>query len=427
MKVGEHGGDGELRACVDHQRPLPQPPPRRRGGGGRGVDQGQARAGEEAGRRVQVAAAGQRDPERVRGPARRRPRPPPGPGRGPAAAGCRRGPCPRRPGSRRPARAARRPRRNPPDRTASAAAGSRRPGTRRGKRRSSRSCTGGRARCLRYLSAAACSPGVRYWRCRAVLSGAAARWFTGGYGRSYGFSVVPAGARPGRRSSRSTRPPARCSPATRSTGREEVALAVRRARGAAAWWGGVGFAERRLRLLAWKSHLTRYLGRLAQLVHEETGKPLDDATLEIVNTILHLDWAARHAAPVLRPRRVASGHRDAQPGVLGRVPPARRDRRDRAVELPGVHPDGLDRLRPRGGQRGRVQALRADHRRGAVAGAVARRGAVRGVRRDRAGAAARHRARRDRGRAGALGGGQARVHRVAPPPPARCSRRRPRT
>jgi acyl-CoA reductase-like NAD-dependent aldehyde dehydrogenase len=90
-------------------------------------------------------------------------------------------------------------------------------------------------------------------------------------------------------------------------GPQEVAEAVRRARGAAAWWGGLSYAERRLRLLAWKSHLTRYLERLAQLVHEETGKPLDDARLEIVNTILHLDWAARHAQRVLRPHRVPSG------------------------------------------------------------------------------------------------------------------------
>ena len=90
-------------------------------------------------------------------------------------------------------------------------------------------------------------------------------------------------------------------------GQREVAAAVRRAQGAAAWWGGLGFAQRRLRLLAWKSHMTRYMGRLAQLVHEETGKPLDDATLEIVNAILHLDWAAKHAHGVLKPRRVPSG------------------------------------------------------------------------------------------------------------------------
>jgi len=90
-------------------------------------------------------------------------------------------------------------------------------------------------------------------------------------------------------------------------GEREVAAAVGRARDAAAWWGGLSFSGRRLRLLAWKSHLTRYLGRITQLVHDETGKPLDDATLEVVNTILHLDWAARHAQSVLRPRRVRSG------------------------------------------------------------------------------------------------------------------------
>ena len=90
-------------------------------------------------------------------------------------------------------------------------------------------------------------------------------------------------------------------------GEREVAAAVRRAREAAAWWAGLGFDDRRLRLLAWKSHLTRYMGRLARQVHDETGKPLDDATLEIINTILHLDWAARHARSVLKPRRVSSG------------------------------------------------------------------------------------------------------------------------
>ena len=90
-------------------------------------------------------------------------------------------------------------------------------------------------------------------------------------------------------------------------GQREVALAVRRAQAAAAWWSGLTSAERRLRLLAWKSHLTRYMRRLAQLVHDETGKPLDDATLEIVSTIVHLDWAAKHAAAVLKRRRVPSG------------------------------------------------------------------------------------------------------------------------
>ena len=41
------------------------------------------------------------------------------------------------------------------------------------------------------------------------------------------------------------------------------------------------------------------------------------------------------------------------PGGHGGVPAAGRGRRDRAVELPGVHPGGLDRVRARGRQRGR--------------------------------------------------------------------------
>jgi len=90
-------------------------------------------------------------------------------------------------------------------------------------------------------------------------------------------------------------------------GRREVDAAVAEGREAAVWWAGLGWAGRRIRLLAWKSYLTRYLDRLAQLVHTETGKPLDDAKLEIILAILHIDWAAKHARRVLRPRRVRSG------------------------------------------------------------------------------------------------------------------------
>jgi len=90
-------------------------------------------------------------------------------------------------------------------------------------------------------------------------------------------------------------------------GEKEVNEAVARAREGAAWWAGLPWRERRLRLLAWKSHITRYMERLAQLIHDEGGKPLEDATLEVVLTVLHLDWAARHAHRVLAPRRVPSG------------------------------------------------------------------------------------------------------------------------
>src|SRR6516165_11406222 len=90
-------------------------------------------------------------------------------------------------------------------------------------------------------------------------------------------------------------------------GQAEVDETVERAHDAAAWWAGLDWKERQTRLLAWKSHLTRYIGRLAELVHNETGKPLDDAKLEIVLAIVHIDWAAKNAHRVLRPHRVRSG------------------------------------------------------------------------------------------------------------------------
>jgi acyl-CoA reductase-like NAD-dependent aldehyde dehydrogenase len=90
-------------------------------------------------------------------------------------------------------------------------------------------------------------------------------------------------------------------------GEQDVAATVERAREASLWWAGLGWAGRRQRLLAWKSYLTRYIGRLAELVHTETGKPVADAQLEILLAIVHIDWAAKNARRVLRPRRVRSG------------------------------------------------------------------------------------------------------------------------
>jgi acyl-CoA reductase-like NAD-dependent aldehyde dehydrogenase len=90
-------------------------------------------------------------------------------------------------------------------------------------------------------------------------------------------------------------------------GRREVDAAVAVARPAAAWWANLGWDGRKVRLLTWKSYLARYASRLAQLVHEETGKPLDDARLEIALAIVHIDWAAKHAKRTLTGRRVHSG------------------------------------------------------------------------------------------------------------------------
>ena len=90
-------------------------------------------------------------------------------------------------------------------------------------------------------------------------------------------------------------------------GAEEVRLAVDTARIASRWWADLGWAGRAQRLGAWKRTLARRAEELAALVHRETGKPVDDARLEIILSIDHLHWATRNAERVLGPRRVRPG------------------------------------------------------------------------------------------------------------------------
>ncbi|MGE3284953.1 MAG: aldehyde dehydrogenase family protein [Pseudonocardia sp.] len=86
-----------------------------------------------------------------------------------------------------------------------------------------------------------------------------------------------------------------------------VRAAVERGGQAAAWWYGLGFTARRRRLELWRKALVNRLEDLAAAITAETGKPLDDARLELVLTVEHLAWAARNAERVLGPRRVSPG------------------------------------------------------------------------------------------------------------------------
>ncbi|MDG6106058.1 aldehyde dehydrogenase family protein [Dactylosporangium aurantiacum] len=87
---------------------------------------------------------------------------------------------------------------------------------------------------------------------------------------------------------------------------DHVTDAVARARDAAGWWAGLGFAGRRKRLLAFRSVLTNRLEELAELMHREGGKPIADALVEAIGAIDHIAWAANHARKVLGRRRVGS-------------------------------------------------------------------------------------------------------------------------
>jgi aldehyde dehydrogenase (NAD+) len=86
-----------------------------------------------------------------------------------------------------------------------------------------------------------------------------------------------------------------------------VDAVVARAREAASGWAGLGFAGRADVLGRWRALLVERLEELAELISAETGKPMDDARLELVLTIDHLAWAAKNAKRVLGPRTVRSG------------------------------------------------------------------------------------------------------------------------
>ncbi len=111
---------------------------------------------------------------------------------------------------------------------------------------------------------------------------------------------------------------------------EDVKDAVSRAREAAAWWAGLGFRERKRRLLKWRKAITGRIGELSVLINQEGGKPLEEAVLEVVVSVDHIAWAARHARKTLGWRRVGgslmqpeyAGYLEYQPyGVVGVIGP----------------------------------------------------------------------------------------------------------
>jgi len=87
----------------------------------------------------------------------------------------------------------------------------------------------------------------------------------------------------------------------------DVQATVERARAAAAWWEGIGYAERRKRLDAYCGVLARRINQLAGLIHEEMGKPHADAVLEVTLVLDHISWAGKHAPKVLGRRGAKSG------------------------------------------------------------------------------------------------------------------------
>ncbi len=88
---------------------------------------------------------------------------------------------------------------------------------------------------------------------------------------------------------------------------EDVNEAVARAQEGAAWWSALSFDDRAERLTAWTGVMTRRIAQLADVVHQETGKPHSDATLEAALALDHVAWAAKNARKVLGRHKVSSG------------------------------------------------------------------------------------------------------------------------
>ena len=80
----------------------------------------------------------------------------------------------------------------------------------------------------------------------------------------------------------------------------EIAEVVSRARIATAKWQKIGFNQRKQVLLAWSSILMKRMEQIAELISNETGKPMSDARLEVSIAVNHIAWAARNAESILR-------------------------------------------------------------------------------------------------------------------------------
>ena len=115
-----------------------------------------------------------------------------------------------------------------------------------------------------------------------------------------------------------------------NTSDEEIKELVVRAAAAAERWRLLGFRGRKLILKSWAHYLAEHINELSELVALETGKPLNDAALEVSIAIDHLSWAARNASKYLKDSHRAPGllmaqmstHVEYQPlGVIGVIGP----------------------------------------------------------------------------------------------------------
>ncbi|HEY8378213.1 MAG TPA: aldehyde dehydrogenase family protein [Nannocystis sp.] len=89
--------------------------------------------------------------------------------------------------------------------------------------------------------------------------------------------------------------------------RAEVLARVDRARAAQAQWARTSFAQRRRVVRRILEHLLAHTDELCQMISRDSGKTLENATVEMWPICEMLRWNLAHAEKALRPRRVSPG------------------------------------------------------------------------------------------------------------------------
>lgn len=91
-------------------------------------------------------------------------------------------------------------------------------------------------------------------------------------------------------------------------GKKEAAEAVADARSVAAAWWDLGFEGRAERLRAWRREIAVSGEEGAALIHAENGKPLDEARVEVLGILEHVQYAIENAERVLGRRDLPGSH-----------------------------------------------------------------------------------------------------------------------
>ena len=90
----------------------------------------------------------------------------------------------------------------------------------------------------------------------------------------------------------------------RVAGAVEARAATAAARAAAGPWWDLGFEPRARYLRAWRREIAAHGDEVAELIHAENGKPVEDAKAEVLAVLEHLRFVVDNAERVLGPRGI---------------------------------------------------------------------------------------------------------------------------